>query len=48
LENTLQQLTCISDISKMDKHLDIAVKMGRTSLGLTIHPEIKALINTPT
>lgn len=47
LENMLQQLTCISDISKMAKHLGIEVKMGRTSLGLTIHQEIKALINTP-
>lgn len=32
----------------MAKHLGIAVKMGRTSLGLTIHPEIQALINAPT
>lgn len=38
LENTLQQLTCISHISKM-------TKMGRVSLPLTIYPELKALIN---
>lgn len=48
LENTLQQHTCISHISKMAKPLDIAVKRGTTNLGLTINPEIKTLINTLT